>query len=120
MPAWKCFIRGTGFPVGPSGSPFGFYTTRSVQALNPRKAEMKALALLRKDPSFVRPKRRFPWSRQPDLTTARVHFEEINRVARLPRMRGLGAVWFSEDEGSDRTGPADRVRQRLEDRRACR
>jgi hypothetical protein len=120
MPAWKCFIRGTGFPVGPSGTHYGFYTTRWVQALTPRQAEMKALAVLRKDPSFVRPKRRFPWSRKPDLSTARVHFEKITRVASLPRKRRVGAAWFSEDAASVRPGPADRVRQRLEDRRARR
>ena len=87
-----------------------------MQALNPRQAEGKALALLRKDPSFDPPKRRFPWSRQPDLSTARVHFEEVRRVARLPRKRRIGAAWFSEDAASERTGPAGRVRERLVDR----
>lgn len=122
MPAWKCFIRGTGFPVGPMGTagPYGFYTTRWVQALNPRQAESKALTLLGKDPSFERPKRRFPWSKKPDLTAARVHFEEIVRVTRLPRKHRIGAAWFAEDGESERTGPAARVRERLAERREAR
>ncbi|MDB5704205.1 MAG: hypothetical protein JWN66_1321 [Sphingomonas bacterium] len=122
MPAWKCFIRGTGFPVGPMGNPgpYGFYTTRWVQALNRRKAETKALALLRKDPSFDKPKRRFSWSRRPDLSAARVHFERIDRIAFLPRRRGGGATWFPEDAVSNYAGPAARVRERLADRGAGR
>ena len=120
MPAWKCFIRGTGFPVWPKGAAYGFYTTRWVQALNSRQAELKALALLRKDPSFERPKRRFPWSKEPDLSAARVHFEEIVRVVRLPRKHGLGATWFPEAAESDRLGPAARVRERIEGRRSVR
>ncbi|MEP7006754.1 MAG: hypothetical protein ABI810_12285 [Sphingomonas bacterium] len=122
MPAWKCFIRGTGFPVGPTGTAgsYGFYTTRWVQALNPRQAELKGLVLLRKDPSFEPPKRKFPWSKAPDLSAARVHFEEIVRVARLPGKHRLGATWFAEDAESDRLDPAARVRERIEGRRRSR
>ena len=106
-------------PVGPSGTSdrYGFYTTRWVQALNPRQAERKALALLRKDPSFERPKQRFPWDRKLDLSAARIYFEEIERIARLPRKRRIGAVWFPESAESERAGTATSMRERLADRR---
>ena len=92
MPFYRCLIRGENFPgecVASEGL-WGFYTTRWVQALNVRAAELKAVAAMRKDPSFKAP----PGA--PRSRDARVYVEEIVRIDRLPRFRGRGATWFSD------------------------
>lgn len=117
MPNWRCFIRGTGFPGAYFGDDqlYGFYTTRWVQALNRRHAERKALAMMRVDPRLQPPKPRFPWQRRADMRHARIHFERIERVRHLPRMRGGGATWFSETP--DPSSAFVRLSERLSDAR---
>ena len=93
MPFYRCLLRGEHIPgevIGSAGL-YGFYTTRWVQALNPRRAELRAVEAVRRDPKMAVPD---GVPRSPD---ARVHVEEIERIPRLPRFRGGGAIWFAED-----------------------
>jgi hypothetical protein len=97
VPFYRCFIRGEDFPgecIGSSGL-YGFYTTRWVQAVSTAKAELEALAALRKDPSFALPE----GFTKP--VSSRVFVEEIVQIRRLPRMRGRGATWFTDDGNDD-------------------
>jgi hypothetical protein len=97
VPFYRCFVRGEHFPgqlIGADDS-YGFYTTRWVQALNRKRAELRAVEAIRRDPSFALP------DGAPEPADARVYVEKIEQVARLPRFRGGGATWFSEKEDSD-------------------
>jgi len=95
LPFYRCLLRGENFPgeiIGGEGLN-GFYTTRWVQAVTERRAELLAVEALRRDPKLALP---------PDLAfpiDARVYLEEIHKVARLPRMRGGGATWFKQVGG---------------------
>ena len=94
MPFYRCVIRGEHFPgecVGKSG-PYGFYTTRWLEAGDEAEAELRAVAMLRDDPSFALPQR------LPKPTDARVYVEELEEVSDLPDSRGGGTSWFREDE----------------------
>jgi hypothetical protein len=95
LPFFKCLIRGEHIPgeiIGQSGL-YGFYATRWVQALNAGRAELRAIEAVRRDPLLAVP------DDVPKSPDARLWLEEIEQVARLPRSRGGGATWFSEDEG---------------------
>jgi hypothetical protein len=99
LPWYRCLARGENFPKAnpETGAPerYGFYTTRFVVANSPKEAEMKALALRRRDRSFEPP----AGCEKPK--DARVFFEEIEQIRRLfPRLsRRKGATWHSmEDE----------------------
>ena len=107
MPFYRCFIRGENFPgecIGSTGL-YGFYTTRWVQAVSPAKAELEAVAALREDPSFALPEG------VPASGKARVFVEEIVQIRKLPRMRGRGATWFTDDGEDDPRASRD---ERLE------
>lgn len=106
MPFYRCFIRGENFPgecIGSTGL-YGFYTSRWVEAVSPAKAEIEALAALRKDPSFALPE----GFTKP--VSSCVFVEEIVQIRKLPPMRGGGATWFADDE-------AGNPRASLEERR---
>ena len=97
MAFYCCFIRGEHFQgecIGQTG-PYGFHTTRWVEAADEEEAELRAVELLREDPSFALPEG------FPKPTDARVHVEEIEQISELPDFRDGGATWFSEDEDSD-------------------
>jgi hypothetical protein len=97
VPFYRCFIRGEDFPgecIGSTGL-YGFYTTRWVQAVSTAKAELEAVAALRKDPNFALPE----GFTKP--VSARVFVEEIVQIRKLPRMRGRGATWFTDDGEDD-------------------
>lgn len=97
--AWyRCLARGENFlkvnlETG-ALERYGFYTTRFVVANSPKEAEMKALALMRRDKSFQPP----AGCEKPKA--AKVYFEEIQPVRRLlPRLfHGKGATWYSMDD----------------------
>jgi hypothetical protein len=72
----------------------GFCTTRWVQALTPGRAELRAVEMIRRDPSFALPKGVSP------PADARVYLEKIDRIDKLPRFRGGGATWFREEPES--------------------
>lgn len=104
MPFYRCFIRGENFPgecIGSTGI-VGFYTTRWVQAVSPAKAELEAVAALRKDPSFALPE----GFDKP--VSSRVFVEKIVQIRKLPRMRGRGATWFSEGKDDPRLSLEER------------
>jgi hypothetical protein len=97
VPFYRCLVRGENFPgeiIGEAGI-YGFYTTRWIQALNEKRAELRAVEALRRDPKLALP-RDFPVP-----ANSRVYVERIQQVSRLPRMRGGGATWFRQEEGSD-------------------
>jgi hypothetical protein len=94
MPFYRVMLRGHNFPGGPIGEPkqrFGLFTTRWVQALNPKRAERKAVQMVWNDPALAIPSPRNPEER------AWLTLEKVELVRRLPRLRGGGATWF-EDE----------------------
>jgi hypothetical protein len=96
MPYYRCFVRGEHIPgevIGSTGL-YGFYTTRWVQALNRKRAELRAVNAVRRDPRMALPEG------VPTSPHARLYVEEIDQIVRLPRFRGGGATWFAEDEES--------------------
>ena len=106
MPYYRCLANGRNFPGALIGrdEPVGFYTTRWVQALNPRAAERKAIALLRRDPSFR--------SDGTPTPGAHVVFESLERVPTLPLRRRVGAAWYGEGEEPKMTA-GERLRDRI-------
>jgi hypothetical protein len=98
---YRCLVRGENFlkVSGETGAPerYGFFTTRFVVANSPKEAEMKALALMRRDTSFAPP----PGCEKPK--DAKVFFEEIEPVRRLlpPLFRGRGATWYLMDDETE-------------------
>ncbi len=83
-------IHAANVPLG--GELNGFYTTRWVQALNPKRAEYKAVALVKRqmvaDVSEEALKK----------SDARMFVEEIEKVDHFPRFRGGGVVWYPMDD----------------------
>lgn len=95
MPYYSVMLRGYNFPGHPIGKPmqrFGFFTTRWVQALNEKAAELKAVEAVWDDPELAIP----PAAHDEDRAYLRL--EEIKQVKSLPRMRGGGATWFEEED----------------------
>lgn len=98
MPWYRCLARGENFPKANAETGaltrYGFYATRYVVANSPKEAEMKALALMRREaifqpaPGYEKPK------------DAKVFFEEVQQVRQLfPRLsRGKGATWYAMDD----------------------
>lgn len=94
MPYYRVMLRGhnfSGAPIGKRGR-FGLYTTRFVQALNAKRAEYKAVALVWRDPKLAQPAPRN------DTDRARLTVDSITKIERLPLRRGGGATWFREEE----------------------
>ena len=94
--AWfKCFIHGQNFPgrlLGRKRSVVGFYTTRVVQASSADAAEMKAVALLRVDPSLK-------LARIFRTGEAKAYFESVEEIPahhRLVRRRPKGFTFYVE------------------------
>lgn len=109
MPIYRCFANGTGFPgalFGEDGT-MGFYTTLWVQALNPKRAELKAMDLLSRNPSLRQD--------DADYTGARVHFDEVVRVRSMGRVP-FGLTLYRE-AAEPPSSAAERVRERLKNRR---
>ena len=78
MPLYRCFVHGKNFPgilVG-SKKPCGFYTTRFVEADNPKQAELQVLELLRNDDSLQ-------IAVEHRTQDAQVFFEEIDEVSEI-------------------------------------
>ena len=73
---FRCSVRGENFPGAMLSlpNPIGFYTTRYVAAENAEVAEMRALAILKTDPSLQLPE---GVERSQD---ARIYFESIEEV----------------------------------------
>jgi hypothetical protein len=98
LPWYSCLARGENFllrnPETGALERYGFYTTRFVVANSPKEAEMKALALMRRDKSFEPP----AGCEKPK--DAKVFFEEIQPIRRLlPRLfHGRGATWYPMDD----------------------
>jgi hypothetical protein len=71
----------------------GFYTTRWVRALTAKRAELKAVELVWKDPML-------DGLEYPENLDERdfIRLEEIQKVDKVPKFRGGGATWFVEDE----------------------
>ena len=111
MPFYRCMMRGEDFPgelIGSTGD-FGFYTTRWVQALTAWRAELKAVEMIRKELKGKMPQG------LPPPTRARIHREEVEKIDKLPRFRGGGAVWYRQED-EPRPLASERVRDRLEAR----
>ena len=85
-------IHGTNIPLGDELN--GFYTTRWVQALNERRAELKAVDLVRKQIVAIVPAERLK------MADARMFLDEIEKVEHFPRFRGGGAAWYPMDENA--------------------
>ena len=116
MPFYRCFIRGEHIPgevIGSTGL-YGFYTTRWVQALNRRRAELRAVEVVRRDPRMGVPEG------VPQSDAARLYVEDIEQIPRLPRFRGGGASWFAESDGSRERSGGTASRQRRGSGRARR
>jgi hypothetical protein len=108
MPFYRCLANGQNFPgtLLDAEGKVGFYTTRWVQALNPRAAELKAMAMLRREPLLSRPD-----ARSPD---ARVFFDEVVRIDKLPLRRGMGLTLYAYDERAEpKPIASERIRERI-------
>jgi hypothetical protein len=98
LPWYRCLVRGENFLLKDADTGalerYGFYTTRFVVANSPREAEMKTLALMRRERTFQPP----AGCEKPK--DAKVFFEEIQPVRQLlPRLsRGKGATWYLMDD----------------------
>jgi hypothetical protein len=98
LPWYRCLARGENFPKANAETGaltrYGFYTTRYVIANSPKEAEMKALALMRRETIFQLP----AGCEKPE--DAKVFFEEVQQVRRLlPGLsRGKGATWYTMDD----------------------
>jgi hypothetical protein len=109
MPFYRVMLKGYNFagtPIGQRGR-FGLYTTRYVQALNARRAELRAVALVWRDPKLAQPKPRT------DADRARLIVESIVKIERLPLRRGGGATWFPEDEPKPELTLLQKLRAKL-------
>lgn len=106
MPYYRCLVNGTGFPgamIGREGTT-GFYTTRWIQAANPRHARAKTMLSLRREPLLQPPapprkrwfQRKAP--RGPDFSQAAITFVKVERMAQLPssRERAKHLIWYRE------------------------
>jgi hypothetical protein len=94
MPYYRVLLRGHNFPGDPIGEPagrYGFYTTRWVQALSSKRAELKAVDAVWIDPSLAIA------HANADESPAWLTVEEMEQVERMPRERGAGATWFAEE-----------------------
>ncbi|WP_458732992.1 hypothetical protein [Sphingobium xenophagum] len=94
MPFYRVILRGYNFPgsvIGEKGR-YGLYTTRWVQALNPKRAERKAVAMVWRDPLLAPP------AAKSDAERAYLRLEKVEAVRQLPRRRGGGATWFKEED----------------------
>ena len=109
MPFYRVMLRGYNFAAAPIGKRgrFGLYTTRYVQALNARRAEFKAVALVWRDPKLVQPAPRT------DADRARLIVETVEKIKCLPLRRGGGATWFREDEAEPAPSWLDRFKAKL-------
>jgi hypothetical protein len=98
MPFYRCVILGENFPLRVDGQEelHGFYTTRWVQALDEKRAELKAVEMVRRE---LRP--HLPPD-HPLARKARMCLDNIGRVGSLPRFRGGGFAWFAMDDGEGR------------------
>lgn len=109
MPVYRCFANGMGYPgalFGEDGT-MGFYTTLWVRALNPKKAELKAMEIVRTNLA----------EDGIDYAGAHVHFE----VVRVRSMRHLPFGLTIYPEADDPPSSASqRVRDRLREQRKSR
>ena len=71
----------------------GFFTTRWVQALTPKRAELKAVAHVWNDKMLD--DLEFPENEE---DRAMLTVESIDKVRKMPKMRGGGATWFVEED----------------------
>jgi hypothetical protein len=93
MPLFRCLIRGEGFPAALLGDqgPVGFYTTRFVEAETADVAELAAIDVLRRDPTFAVDERH-------RTSDAKVFVEEIEEVpAETERRPDAGFTFFVGD-----------------------
>ena len=88
-------IRGENLPF--EDGPMGFYTARWVQAVNPKRAELKAVDSIKKEIL------KYLDVEALKKANARMYLEEIEQVEKLPLNRGGGFSFFpADDEGSAR------------------
>ena len=95
MPYYSVMLRGSNFPgdlIGESQK-VGFYTTRWVRALTPKRAELKAVQLVWKDPMLDG----LEYPDDPD-EKAYIRLEDIQKIDKLPEFRGGGATWYVEED----------------------
>lgn len=96
MPHWKVFLNGKNFWLLVDGKAqrLGFYTTRIVEAVDERAAELTAVQLLRDDPTLQ------------DLLNDRsdppmIYVEEITEVcAPDAESSKQGRAWYVEQDKS--------------------
>ncbi len=91
---FKVMLRGQNFLIMSDGQlqRLGFYTTRFVEAKDPKEAEMRAVQLVREDEKLkgcVKNERPNP---------PMLFLEEIEQVSRFPRNRGKGYTFYPDDE----------------------
>ena len=97
MPWYRCLIEGENFPgslIHKDGF-VGFFAARVVEADSAENAEIRALEILRADPTFA-------LKGLPKPKEAKVYFAEIEEVDG-PEGPTSGATWFSmePDEQQD-------------------
>ena len=93
MPYYRVIIKGYNFPGQKLGKPkkrYGLYTTHWVEALDPQDAEQKAVHRAWNDPKLA-----IPYPKRPE-DRAWLKVEKIQKIAKLPRFQGGGAIWFEE------------------------
>jgi hypothetical protein len=90
MPFYRVKLEGENFPlsIDEEDVQTGFFTTRWVQALNKRRAELAAVDSIRKE---LRPSIRKPLEGEPPPM---IYAYEIERVSQLPLRRPKGFTFF--------------------------
>lgn len=98
MPWFKCLMEGKNFPgaLMQQDGLLGFFATRAVEAASMDDAEVRALELLRADPSFVLP------TGVTASEDARVFFVSIVQIDEFEAasIGSKGASWYPMDEMS--------------------
>ena len=97
MPWFRCMIEGENFPghlIQQDGL-YGFWAARVVEAASAEDAELRALEVLRADPTFALGDR-------PKAAEAKIYFAEIEEVEG-PMGPTSGATWFRMEEDNGET-----------------
>lgn len=90
MPKFKVMIQGINIPM--EDGVYGFYTTRFVQALDAKRAELKVVDQIRNE---IRETHSVDSLKS---AKASMDLKDIQSVDNFPRRRGRGFCWFDQAE----------------------
>ncbi len=103
MPKFKVMIQGINIPM--NDGLYGFYTTRFIQALDAKRAELKVVDQIR-----VEFRKTHSVASLNDAR-ARMDLKDIQPVDNFPRCRGGGFCWFDQAEDGSGQSALDLERE---------